>query len=99
MIYCFDLDGTICNDSKGEYEKTMPIIERVEKVNQLYDEGHIIIIETARGSITGRDWKNLTEKQLKKWGVKYHTLRVGNKIYADFYVDDKGINDKNFFLK
>ena len=39
---------------------------------------------------------NLTEKQLNKWGVKYHRLFLG-KPAADIYVDDKGIADTDFF--
>lgn len=97
MIYCFDLDGTLCVDTNGQYEKAKPIIERVNIVNNLYDNGNTIIIETARGSVTKKDWYEITETQLIKWGVKYHSLRVGNKIYADYYIDDKGINDKIFF--
>jgi len=97
MIYCFDLDKTLCSDTNGEYEKATPFTERIKKVNELYDNGHTIIIETARGSVTKKDWYPLTETQLEMWGVKYHTLRVGNKIYADVYIDDKGVNDKTFF--
>jgi len=97
MIYCFDLDKTLCTDTNGDYIKSIPLKDRVEKVNSLYDDGHTIIIETARGSVTEIDWYSLTEKQLGEWGLKYHKLRVGVKIYADFYIDDKAIADKDFF--
>lgn len=97
MKYCFDLDGTLCTTIDGEYEKSTPIDARIAFVNKLYDEGHTIIIETARGSVTGKDWFKLTIAQLKEWNCNYHLLRVGTKIYADFYIDDKAINDKEFF--
>lgn len=96
MIYCFDLDDTLC-EYKGYHSKAKPYRERIAKVNQLYDLGHIIIIETARGSMSGKNWQEFTENQLKKWGLKYHQLRTGVKIHADFYIDDKAINEKDFF--
>tara|TARA_B100000925_G_scaffold19428_1_gene13317 strand:- start:83 stop:310 length:228 start_codon:yes stop_codon:yes gene_type:complete len=39
---------------------------------------------------------DLTEKQLKDWGCKYHTLILG-KPHADFFIDDKGVNSDEFF--
>ena len=38
----------------------------------------------------------LTEKQLKEWGCKYHELIMG-KPHADLFIDDKGINSDEFF--
>jgi hypothetical protein len=97
MIYCFDLDGTLCETIDGDYEKSKPFIERIKFVNKLYNNGDYIIIETARGSVSGIDWFHLTKKQLEEWGVKYSSLRTGVKIYADFYIDDKAISDFDFF--
>ena len=94
--YCFDIDGTICINTFGEYEKATPFIRRINVVNKLYDEGHIIKFLTARGSSTGIDWRELTKRQLDKWGVKYNTLDLG-KIDADVFVDDKGLNADVFF--
>jgi hypothetical protein len=97
MIYCFDLDGTICTNTNGDYSKAEPFYERIKILNQLFNDGNTIIVDTARGSTTGIDWYGLTENQLEKWGVNYHKLRVGVKLNADIFVDDKGINDKLFF--
>lgn len=97
MIYCFDLDGTLCTNTDGDYGSARPFKDRIDKVNQLYNEGHTILIDTARGSTTKIDWYGLTENQLKEWGVLYHTLRVGEKLHADIFIDDKGTNDKIFF--
>lgn len=94
--YCFDLDGTLCTKVK-DYSMAEPIIERINFVNQLYDAGNIIIVDTARGSLTQIDWYAITKQQLEDWGLKYHQLRVGLKLDADYYIDDKGINDKIFF--
>lgn len=97
MKYCFDLDGTLCSNTNGAYEQAVPFYERIEIVNKLFDEGNEIHIESARGSTTKIDWLLFTHEQLNKWNVKFHTLRVGNKIDADIFVDDKGISDKLFF--
>ena len=97
MKYCFDLDGTLCTNTYGKYENAVPFNERIDIVNRLHDEGNKIIIESARGSSTGIDWKPFTEEQLKKWGVKYDFVRTGIKIEADIYIDDRGIKDINFF--
>jgi hypothetical protein len=98
MIYCFDLDGTLCDTINGDYVNSKPFTERIEIVNDLYKNGNYIIIETARGSITGIDYFELTTNQLNKWGVNYSELRTGVKKYADFYIDDKAIKDSDFFL-
>tara|TARA_B100000925_G_C21990050_1_gene466378 strand:- start:712 stop:1011 length:300 start_codon:yes stop_codon:yes gene_type:complete len=94
--YCFDIDGTICTNTNGDYEKAKPFIDRIKIVNKLYIEGNKIIMFTARGSTTNLDWTELTKQQLKEWGVKYHELIFG-KPEADIFVDDKGISDKIFF--
>jgi uncharacterized HAD superfamily protein len=94
--YCFDIDGTICTNTNGEYEKAEPFVDRINLVNKLYIEDHKIILFTARGSTTNLDWTELTKQQLKDWGVKYNELIFG-KPDADIFVDDKGISDKIFF--
>ena len=97
LIYVFDLDNTLCNTEGNYYEAATPKQDRINKVNQLYDEGNTIIIDTARGCASGRNWFYFTVEQLKGWGVKFHTLRTGVKFGADIFVDDKGFNDKVFF--
>ena len=91
MIYCFDIDGVLCINTNGKYEKAEPFSDVIAKVNALYDSGHRIILYTARGSTTGHDWREFTENQLRLWGVKYHELFMG-KPDADVYVDDKAMN-------
>lgn len=97
MIYCFDLDNTLCTTSGADYMNAIPLRERIGKVNQLYDDGHTIIIETARGCISGKNWYYATVEQLKEWGVKFHTLRTGVKFNADIFIDDRGCKDTDFF--
>jgi histidinol phosphatase-like enzyme len=96
-VYVFDLDGTLCKTPEGRYYDATPIKGRIKKVNKLYDQGHTIIVDTARGSETGVDWLNYTGKQLEKWGLKFHMLYAGRKPYGHFYVDDKAVSDKEFF--
>ena len=104
MTYVFDIDGTICTVSDGDYESATPLRDRIEKINYLYDEGHKIIFQTARGmgrsnnseSFAYAKFYEFTKQQLKDWGVKHHSLFLG-KPAGDIYVDDKGISDENFF--
>lgn len=104
-VYCFDIDGTICTSVEdGNYEEAKPYPERIAKINKLFDEGHYIIYQTARGM--GRysnmaqpaieHFHDFTEAQLVHWGCHYHELHLG-KPSADHYIDDKGINDGEFF--
>jgi carbamoyl-phosphate synthase large subunit len=90
MIFCIDVDGTVCTD-KVEYEKALPIEKTIKKINELYDNGNTIILYTARGAYSGYDWSELTEKQLKSWGVKYHQFFRG-KPFAHEYVDNKAVD-------
>ena len=105
MIYVFDIDGTICTKvNDGDYSKSKPLTERIEAVNTLYDEGHTIIFQTARGmgrSSNSVAWSHkafyeFTKEQLTGWGVNFHSLFLG-KPAGDIYVDDKGMKDSTFF--
>jgi len=97
MIYCFDIDGTICTNTEGNYEKAKPFFETIEKVNKLFEEGNTIYFYTARGATTGIDWQKTTETQFQKWGVKYHKIFFG-KPTADLYIDDKCVNIKDWLI-
>jgi hypothetical protein len=101
MIYVFDIDNTICITKNGEYEKSAPMCDRIDKINQLYKEGHIIHFLTARGMGRSNNtdpgmFKELTSNQLDEWGVDYHRLFMG-KPAGDLYIDDKAIKDEEFF--
>ena len=71
-------------------------MKNIEKINELYDAGNTIVYWTARGTGSGIDWREVTEKQFKSWGVRYHDLKFGKPIY-DLFVDDKNINSERFF--
>ena len=93
MIYCFDIDGTICSLTHGGiYKHAEPFNDIIESINTLYDEGHTIKMFTARGSVSGVDYTDLTVWQLEKWGVKYHELIMNKKPHYDLLIDDKAVN-------
>ena len=59
MVYCFDFDGTFYNTDGNNYSDSTPKKERIELVNKLNDEGHTIIIDIARGSVSGKNYFSL----------------------------------------
>ena len=91
LVYCFDIDGTICSNTDGDYPEAVPVRHVIEQVNSLFDAGHTIKLFTARGATTGIDWRSVTAAQMEEWNVKYHELIMG-KPHADVYVDDKAIH-------
>ena len=92
ITYVFDLDGTLCDTSGTDYMGAEPFMDRINRVNRLYEIGHTIIIDTARGSGSGEDWHERTAAQLHRWGVQHHQLRCGVKFPASIYVDDRAID-------
>ena len=104
MKYVFDLDGTLCSLTNGDYASATPYLNRIALVNKLYDEGHQIVISTARGmgryennaDLAREKFEALTLSQLTTWGVKFHSLILG-KPSGDVYIDDKGVSDVMFF--
>lgn len=98
MRYVIDIDDTICyyDEKTLDYMLAKPKLDRIKYINQLYDNGNEIVFQTARGFKTGIDWREVTENQFREWGVKYDELYF-NKSYGDIYIDDKAMNDKDFF--
>lgn len=97
MKYFIDIDDTICRPDKtsilsiDKYKNAIPIQERINRVNTLYDNGHTITYWTARGNLSGVDLEVFTLEQLTKWGCKFHSLLMGKPSY-DIYIDDKSYN-------
>ena len=94
--YFIDLDNTLCTTKNSAYNDSKPIIERINYVNELKNQGNHITIWTARGSKSGIDHTDLTKQQLDEWGVKYDNLIVGKPNY-DIYIDDKSFNVEQFW--
>jgi benzoyl-CoA reductase/2-hydroxyglutaryl-CoA dehydratase subunit BcrC/BadD/HgdB len=97
-IFCFDLDNTICNTTKSNYNLSSPKKNIIRIINNLFNKGHTIKIYTARFMGRNNDniskakskGKKLTENQLKKWNLKYHKLIMGKPSF-DILIDDKSI--------
>jgi len=96
MRICFDLDNTLCTGHP--YEDATPFDKARELLISLREEGHVVIIYTARGM--GRTAGNVNEAlarigkltldQLDEWGFEYDEICFG-KPAADMYIDDKAI--------
>lgn len=97
MIIFVDIDETICKTPDcRDYSLATPIEKNIKKINNLFEQGETIIYWTARGTGSGIDWSEVTKKQFKDWGVKYHSLKFGKPIY-DLFIDDKNISALEFF--
>ncbi len=96
QTFCIDIDGVIAiTPDTSDYNKSSPNFDNIQKINKLYRYGNKIILFTARGSATGKDWFSLTQQQMKDWGVMYHELKMG-KPAANFYLDDHALTLNNF---
>ena len=97
--FCFDLDGVICSNTYGDYEKAEPLCDSIKKINYLYNNNYYIIIFTSRymgyakGNLESAMKKGytFTQNQLNSWGLKYHKLIFGKPEY-DIIIDDKSYN-------
>jgi CMP-N,N'-diacetyllegionaminic acid synthase len=86
---CFDVDGVVATlTPDNQYDLAVPLTANVRLINLLYEQGHKIVLFTARGSASSIDWTTVTRNQLRAWGVKYHELLFG-KPAADYYIDDR----------
>lgn len=109
----FDLDDVICWRPTGyedlgplKYDYCKPIKETIELVNSFYEDGHKIVIYTARGMSQYKGnvvdiYTHLytrTTEQLNSWGLKYHSLVMG-KIHYDVLIDDKALNSNEVTKK
>ena len=99
MIIYVDIDDTICyreDKSSLDYSKSIPYINRIQTINNLYEKDNTIIYWTARGTLTNINWFDITYKQLVLWKCKFHELRMGKPNY-DLFIDDKNISSESFF--
>lgn len=100
MRICIDLDGTICTIKKPNqtYEDVEPLVGAVEKLQSWKQQGHYIIIATARhmktcngnvGLVLAKQGKTLFD-WLDKHKIPYDEVWFGKPL-ADCYIDDKAI--------
>ena len=92
MIIYVDIDNTITITEGMDYKNAKPVIYKIDKINELYEKGNYIVYWTARGVGSGKDYFSLTEKQLNRWGCKYHELRLDKPVF-DIFIDDKNLRD------
>ena len=52
---------------------------------------------TARGTLSNKNFFQITYKQLNNFNVKFHELRMGKPSY-DYWIDDKAFNVQDFFM-
>ena len=90
--YLIDIDGTICSKlcelDGADYLNAEPLQDRIKKANELYQEGHTIIYQTARGMgrhnnnpiLAIQDFYDLTKKQLEGWGSSIIIFFLANHL-------------------
>jgi capsule biosynthesis phosphatase len=102
--FCFDLDNTLvtyppCINGIKLYQQVKPITKNIELLRKLKNEGHYIIIYTARrmvthnsniGKINAEQGKIIFDT-LEKFNIPFDEIYFG-KPYADYYIDDSAIN-------
>jgi capsule biosynthesis phosphatase len=98
---CFDLDNTLVTYPTivGDYSTVKPINNNITLLKNLKNDGHEIIIYTARRMKTHngnvgkviKDIAAVTIDTLEKFNIDYDELIFGKPI-ADIYIDDRAIN-------
>lgn len=87
MQIIIDLDGTICTEER-QFSRSLakPLPDAIESIKKLYNEGHTIIIYSAR---TWMEFE-MTTDWLKRHEVPYHQLIMGKPI-GDVWIDDRAL--------
>jgi len=101
MRICFDLDNTLVTypSLPGDYSTVKPIEPMIQLARKLHEEGHTIIIHTARRMATHkynvgaviRDIGKQTFDTLAEFNIPYDELIFGKPI-AEMYIDDRAVN-------
>ena len=73
--YAFDIDGVICKSIDGNYSKSKPNKNAIEKINELYSKGNKVIIFTAR--YMGRTKNNAEKAKMLVMIKLYNNLSHG----------------------
>ena len=98
--FVFDLDGTVCETKRPDqtYRQVKPIKGMPEILRKLHEDGHYIIIHTARNMLTyAGNVGKITAHQVpiivdwfRQWKIPFDEIVVGKPL-ADFYICDKAI--------
>jgi len=85
-IFC-DIDGTLFEYRKfATYKTTIPnpIHSAIDQINRAYDNGHRIILTTARPEYL----RMHTMKELERANIQYHTLIMGIERGTRILIND-----------
>jgi len=110
QTYILDIDNTMSitpldEDGNGIYHKAKPVQPVLDKINILYNEGHKVILFTARGMRTFQGdvqkienhHRPILEVWLEENNVKYHQLIFGKPWGRNVhYIDDRALNIDQF---
>ena len=107
MIIAIDFDNTIVKTSVVETTLKIKRLKFLSKkiINKLYNDGHIIIIDTLRTNGNDQTNKNsltIVKNYLKEKGINYHYINENypplikkwgdaRKISCDISIDDRNI--------
>jgi len=97
VTYVIDIDDTIFHSElteAGKYRLIDADLDMISKINELFQDGHAVIL------YTGRHWNHLsqTKRDLERYGVDYTTLVMGKPV-GDVYVDDKAMRPGEFLCQ
>jgi len=101
LRYVFDLDNTLVTYPviPKDYTSVLPIKKMIDLVQHLKNNGHYIIIYTARRMATHghnigaviKDIGRITFDTLEKFNIPYDELVFGKPL-GDIYIDDRAYN-------
>lgn len=101
MRICFDLDNTLVTypTIPYDYSSVKPIPKMIDLLKKMKEQGHEIIIHTARRMLTHqhnigkviKDIAMVTLTTLEDLQIPYDEIIFGKPI-ADIYIDDRSIN-------
>jgi len=92
MQIIIDMDGTICSEER-QFSRALASIKpgAKESINALYEQGHTIIIYTAR---TWAEWE-MTQHWLQTHEIKFHQLFMGKPV-GDLWIDDRAVSHSDW---
>ena len=101
LRFCFDIDNTLVTypTIPNDYSTVKPIYKMINLLNYLKEQGHYIILHTARRMKTHdnnvgkviKDIACVTINTLEKFNIYYDELIFGKPL-ADIYIDDRSLN-------
>jgi capsule biosynthesis phosphatase len=100
-IFCFELDNTLFTNPQieNDYTTVKPILENINVLKYIKNNGHKIIIHTSRNLNNLNNLKKnikinigkITFETLEKYEIPFDEIYFG-KPNADFYIDSRNIS-------